>query len=134
MSDQAMPIQHRMNRAAGRDLHRVRQSSQQALVNLPCTPVGLLALGCDACRFHLRGQLVSISKRPAGPITQTFQAARFIALKDLVTSLSGNTELPAQRSHTLSIFEPNHKPHSFVHNSTFLPWHPSSRPLAGGKV
>src|SRR5215510_6310791 len=50
------------------------------------------------------------------------------ALQDLVSRLAGNPELPAQQGHALPVFEPNHKAHPFVHNRTFLPWHPSSAP------
>src|SRR5215468_8455505 len=55
------------------------------------------------------------------------------ALQDLVSRLAGNPELPAQRGHALPVFEPNHKAHPFVHNRTFLPWHPLLGPSFGPK-
>jgi hypothetical protein len=93
--------------------------------------VGLLAPGCDDCRFYLFGQLVGVSKRPSRPIAQALQIAFFIALKDLIAGLPGNAEFAAQRSHAFPVFEPDHKAHSFVHHRTFLPWHPHFPPPAG---
>src|SRR5215472_3842416 len=37
--------------------------------------------------------------------------------------LPGNAELPAQRSHALTVLEPDHKPHSLIRHRTFSPWH-----------
>ena len=45
----------------------VRQSPQQALADLACSPVGFLAPGCDDGRFYLFRQLVGIAERPARP-------------------------------------------------------------------
>src|SRR3954469_21253059 len=102
-----------MDCATSRDLHRVRQSPQQALADLPGTPVRLLALGCHDCRFNLLGQLVGVPEWPASPIAEPFQTTLFIPLEDLVTSFPRNVELAAQRSHTLPVLESNHKSHSF---------------------
>src|SRR5579872_4237419 len=118
-----MAIEHGVDGGAGRDLDRVRQSSHQALADLACSPVGFLAPGCDDCRLDLLRQLVGVSEGAPGPITETFQPTLLIALKDLVAGFPGNAEFPAQRSHALAVLEPDHKPHAFVHNRTFPPWH-----------
>src|SRR5690349_18965736 len=123
MADQAVAIEHSVDRADGRDFDAVRQSSHQALADLACSPAGFLAPGCDDCRSDLLGQLVGIPKGPAGPIAETFQPTFLITVKDLVPGLPGNAELPAQGSHALAILEPDHKSHSLVHYRTFPPWH-----------
>jgi hypothetical protein len=69
-----------------------------------------------------------------GAIRQPLQPALLVTLKNLVAGLARNAELSAQGGHTFPILEPDHKAHAFVHNRTFLPWHPTSRPLAGEKV
>src|SRR5581483_3202202 len=66
---QTVTIEYGVDGACGRDLDRVRQSPQQALANLACTPVWFLAPGCDDCRFNLLGQLVGVSKGPANAVT-----------------------------------------------------------------
>src|SRR6202040_3416140 len=83
--------------------------------------------------FHRFGKLVGVAEGPARAIAETFQTAFLITLKDLVAGLPGYPELPAQRSHALPILESNHEAHSFVHNRTFLPWHPLPASLQAKK-
>ena len=110
-----------------------RQSSKEALPDLAGAPVRFLALGRYDGGFDLLGQLVCISLGAPGPIREPLQSAFLIALEDLVAGLAGNLKLAAQRGHTFAIFEPNHESYAFVHNRTFLPWHPT-RPPYGEKV
>ncbi len=84
---QAMTIQDGVDRAAGRYFDCVRQSPQQALADLACAPIWLLALGCDDCRFDLLGQLIGVPDRPSSPVTQPLQATLFIPLEDLIARL-----------------------------------------------
>ncbi len=101
---------------------------------LRAPPVRFLAFGRYDSRFDLCGQLVGVSSGPPGTIREPLQPAFLIALEDLVAGLARDPELPAQPGHALAIFEPNHETYAFVHNRTFLPWHPTSRPLPGEKV
>src|SRR5262249_41783010 len=59
--------------------------------------------------------------------------ALFVALEDLVASLARDAELAAQRGHTLTVLEPDHESHPFVHDRTLLPWHPPSPSLRAEK-
>ena len=83
--------------------------------------------------LHLFRQLVGIAERPARAVTESFQTALFVPLEDLISGLARDPKLAAQRSHAFAIFQTNHKPHSFVHNRTLLPWHPFPAPF-GRKV
>src|SRR5271157_3902374 len=129
-----MTIQNRVNGACGGNFDRMRQAPQKTFPDLARSPVRLFPFGGNNRRLYLIRQLIGIPERPAGPVAQAIDPALLITLKDFVAGLSGNPKLPAQGSHTLPILEPNHKPHSFVHHRTFLPWHPASRPLPGPKV
>jgi len=60
-----VPIQHRVDGAAGRNLHRMRLAAQQPLADLARTPVRLLALGDQDGGFHLFRQLVGVQKGSA---------------------------------------------------------------------
>jgi hypothetical protein len=93
-----------------------------------------LALGRYDGRFDLLGQLVRVSVGAHGPIREPLQSALLIALEDFVAGFAGNLKLAAQRGHTLAVLEPNDKSYAFIHNRTFLPWHPTPAPLPGEKV
>jgi len=126
-----MTIEDGVNGAASRDLYFARQSTKEALPDLAGAPVRLLALSRYDGRFDLLGQLVGIAVGARGTIREPLQPAFLIALEDLVAGFAGDLKLAAQRGHALAVFQPNHESHAFVHNRTFLPWHPTSRPLAG---
>ena len=68
--DQAMTIQHGVNRARGRHLHGMRQATQKPLPNLARTPVWLLAFGGNDRCLHRLGKLVGIAEQPARAVTQ----------------------------------------------------------------
>src|ERR1700722_15184543 len=123
-----MTIEDGVNGATSRALHFARQSSEEALPDLAGAPVGFLALGCYDGRFDLLGQLVGIAVGAPGTIREPLQSAFLITIEDLVASLAGDPELPAQTGHALAVLEPNHETYAFVHNRTFLPWHPTRPP------
>src|SRR5271154_1754425 len=128
-----MTIQDGVNGAAGRHLHFARQSSEEALPDLAGAPVRFLALGRYDGRFDLLGQLVGIAVRAPGTIREPLQPAFLIAVDNLVSGLARDPELAAQPGHALAIFEPNHESYAFVHNRTFLPWHPLPAPFQAKK-
>src|ERR1700730_5621845 len=127
-----MTIEDGVNGAASWDFYFRGQSSKEALPDLAGAPVGFLTLGGNDGRFDLLRQLVCISMRAPGTIREPLQSAFLIAVDDLVAGLAGNLKLAAQRGHALAVFEPNHESYAFVHNRTFLPWHPTA-PLTGKK-
>src|SRR5581483_3801206 len=133
MRHQPMTIEHRMNGAAGRHFDCVRQPFQEALADLAGAPVGFLGLGGYNGRFDLFGPLIGIAEGAPGSIREPLQSAFLITLQELIASLAGNLELPAQCGHALAVFESNYKTYAFVHNRTFLPWH-FTRPLRGKSV
>src|SRR5580704_11940697 len=128
-----MTIEDGVNGAAGRNLHFARQSSKEALPDLAGAPVRFFALGRYDGRFDLLGQLVGVSMGAPGTIREPLQSAFLITLKDLIASLTRDLKLAAQRGHALAVFEPNHESYAFVHNRTFLPWHPTPAPFQGKK-
>ena len=80
----------------------------------------------------LRTLLYESCPRDEFPAAQ-FQSALLVTFKDLIARLARDTELPAQRSHRLAVLQPDHKPHSFVHHRTLLPWHLLSAPFGPKK-
>src|SRR5580704_12223218 len=129
-----MAIQDGVNGAASRNFHFARQSSEEALPDLAGAPVGFLALGGDDGRFELLGQLVCISVGAPGTIREPLQSAFLITFEDLIADFAGDLKLAAQRGHALPVFQPNHESYAFVHNRTFLPWHPTRPPSRGKSV
>src|ERR1700676_318273 len=127
-----MTIEDGVDGAAGRDLYFTRKSSEEALPDLAGAPAGFLAFTGDDGRFDLLGQLVGVSMGAPGAIREPLQSAFLITLEDLVARFARDLKLPAQGRHALAIFEPNHESYAFVHNRTFLPWHPTA-PLTGKK-
>src|ERR1700683_548743 len=128
-----MAIQDGVNGAAGWHFHFVRQSSEEALPDLAGAPIGFLALGRYDGRFDLLGQLVGISNGAPGTIREPLQPAFLITVDDLVAGLARDPELPAQAGHALAVLQPNHESYTFVHNRTFLPWHPLPAPFQAKK-
>ena len=128
-----MAIQDGVNGAASWDLHFARQSTKEALPDLAGAPVRFLALGRYDGGFDLLGQLVGIAVGAPGTIREPLQSAFLIALEDLVAGFAGDLKLAAQGGHALAVFEPNHESYAFVHNRTFLPWHPTLPPPSRGK-
>jgi hypothetical protein len=123
-----MAIQDGVNRAAGGNLDFMRQSPHQAFTDLAGAPVRLLALGGHNGGFHLLWQLVGIAMRAPRSIREPLQSTVLIAIQDLVARLPGNPEFSTQGGHALPVLQANHEAYAFVHNRTFLPWHPHFLP------
>src|SRR5580658_10937425 len=128
-----MAIQNGVNGAACWNLYFRGQSSKEALPDLAGAPMWFLAFSGYDGRLDLLGQPVCISVGAPGTIREPLQSAFLITLKDLVAGFAGDLKLAAQRGHALAVFEPNHESYAFVHNRTFLPWHPTPAPFQGKK-
>ena len=63
--DQAVPVEHGVDRALGRNADVAVQSADQTLADLTGTPMGFLALGRDDQGLDLLRQLVGVANRPA---------------------------------------------------------------------
>src|SRR5271165_1398592 len=127
-----MTIEDGVDGAARWNFHLARQSSQEALSDLAGAAAGFLALGGYDGRFDLLRQLVGVSMGAPGTIREPLQSAFLIPFEDLVAGLARDLKLAAQRGHAFAVLEPNHETYAFVHNRTFLPWHPTA-PLTGKK-
>jgi hypothetical protein len=99
--DQAVAIQHGMDRAFGRD-RNARESAEQALGNLSSTPAGVLALHVQDEIFHLEGKLVGVAIWAAAAVGQPLNATFLIAIKELLAGLTGNPKLSAKFRHRLA--------------------------------
>src|SRR5579862_5177403 len=129
-----MTIEDGVDGAASWDFYFRGQSPKETLPDLAGAPVWFLAFGGDDGGFDLFGQLVGIAVGAPGTIGEPLQSAFLVALEDLVAGFARNLKLAAQSGHALAVLQPNHESYAFVHNRTFLPWHPTSRPLPGKKV
>src|SRR5579864_2151976 len=128
-----MTIEDSVNGAASWNSHFTRQTPEEALPDLAGAPVWFLALGRYDGGFDLLGQLVGVSVGAPGPIREPLQSAFLVTLEDLVAGFAGDLKLPAKRGHALAVFEPNHESYAFVHNRTFLLWHPTPASFQGKK-
>src|ERR1700759_285563 len=107
--DQAVAVEHRVDRALGGELDVAVQPPHQQLADLAGTPVRLLALQPDNQRLDLLRELIAITHRPAGPIAERLKPVLPVAVENLVTGLAGYAELPADLGHGLSIQKPGDK-------------------------
>ena len=130
--DQAVPVQHRVDRALGRDAHVLVQTAHQQLANLARAPMRLLALTADNQALHLRRQLIGIAYRSPTAVAQRFETTLLVPIEDLVAGLAGDPELPAKAAQCLAIEQLGDKPQALVHHRTLLPRH-RHLPLEGGK-
>jgi hypothetical protein len=129
--DEAVAIEHRVDRADRRQLHAERALAQ-LLANLRRAPTGILAFQSDDDRFDRGRQAVRLPIGPPAPIGEGLHAAVLVPVKDLVAGLPRNPELGAQRRHLLALEQAGHKAEPLVHDVTLLPRHaPSSE---GAKV
>src|SRR3984893_14883146 len=90
--DQAVPVEHGMDRALGRNADVAVQSADQELADLAGTSMGLVALGCDDQALDLPRQLVGVANRPARAIGQGLETVFLVALENLVAGLGRNAE------------------------------------------
>ena len=96
--DQAVPVEHGVDRALGRNADVPVQSADQALADLTGTPMGFLALGRDDQALDLLRQLVGVANRPTRTIGQGLQTVFLVALEDLVAGLARNAERATGRA------------------------------------
>lgn len=120
--DQVVTIQYGMHRAFRWGLDHGIQPDQ-LLSDLRCPPAGAFFLDPNNGPFNLKGNLISASIGSPTLIGKPFQAPLFIAIKDLVASLSGDPEFPAHHGHFLAIEEAANKLNSLVHQVTLFPRH-----------
>src|SRR5215475_8444598 len=91
--DQTMAIEHRMDRAFGRN-GDIGEPANQAFPDLTRTPTGVLTLHIQDVVFHLEGKLMGIAIGAATAVGQPVNPAFLIAIKDLVTGFARDPELP----------------------------------------
>src|SRR6201988_667626 len=122
--DQAVPVEHGMDRAVGRNADVAVQSADQTLADLTGTPMGILALGRDDQGLDLLRQLVGVANRPTRTIGQGLQTVFLVALEDLVAGLARNAERATDLAHRFAVQQLSDKPQTLVHHRTLLPRHP----------
>src|SRR5260370_30636872 len=120
-----MSIEHGVDGAAGRNLNLTGKATQQAFADLARAPVRLLPFEVEDGGLHLLGQLVAVTPGSARTVRQSFQTGFFVAVKDLVTGLAGDSELSTESRHFLPFQRAGHKANTFIHNRTLLPLHHS---------
>jgi hypothetical protein len=99
--DQAVAIQHSMNRALGRN-RDARESAAQAFANFASTPARVLVFHVQNIILHLEGKLIGVAIGPTTSIGQTLNIALLIAIKDLIASLARDPELAAKLGQRLA--------------------------------
>src|SRR6202022_4913684 len=122
--DQAVPVEHGVDRALGRNPDVAVQSADQELADLAGTPMGLVALGRDDQALDLPRQLVGVANRPARAIGQGLETVFLVALENLVAGLGRNAERATDLAHRFAVQQPSDEPQALVHHRTLLPRHP----------
>src|SRR5215469_13303898 len=122
--DQAVPVEHGVDRALGRNGDVAVQSADQEFADLAGTPMRLVTLGCDDQALDLPRQLVGVANRPAQTVGQGLETVFLIALEDLVAGLARNAERATDLAHRFAVQQLSDKPQAFVHYRTLLPRHP----------
>src|SRR5438552_1752702 len=121
---QAVAIQHRMDRAFGRNSHS-GEPPDEALPDFTSTPAGVLALDVQNVVFNLQRKLTAKAIGSATPFRQSLDPAFLITIEDLVAGLAGDRELSAEFRHRLAFQQAGNKANTFIHNRTLLPRHHS---------
>jgi len=83
----------------------------------------MFALELDDGLLDLEGELAGMPVGSAGAIRQPISPTVLVPAENLVASLAGDLELPAQHCHLLPVQQTGHKPQSFVHLVTLPPRH-----------
>lgn len=129
LGHQAMAVQHHVDGAdRGRLDHR--QPPGQLVADLGCAPTGIVPLDADNGLLDLEGQFVRVTVRTPGPVFQSADSERLVAVEDLVAGLARDAELPAYPRHLLAIEKPGYKTKTFIHRSTLFPGHRKFPPNA----
>ncbi len=76
--DQAVPVEHGVDRALGRNANVAVQSADQELADLAGTPMRLVTLGRDDQALDLPRQLVGVANRPARTVGQGLETVFLI--------------------------------------------------------
>src|SRR5246127_5510321 len=83
----------------------------------------LLSLELDNQGLDLSRQLVGIAYRAFGAVTQRLKPVLLVTVKDLVTGLARNAELPAHIRHRLPVQQTSDKAQTLFHHRTRFPRH-----------
>ena len=70
--DQAVPVEHGVDRALGRNADVAVKSADQGFADLASTPMGFVTLGHDDQALDLPRQLVGVANRPARAVGQVY--------------------------------------------------------------
>src|ERR671910_191039 len=130
MVHQAVAVQHRVDRARGRQV-RAGEIVPEFFADLGRTPAGILPLQAHDRGLDGRRQSIRLPVGSMAPVAKRLDPAVLVPVEDLVAGLPGNPELGAQRRHLLALEQAGDKPESLVHDVTLLPRH---APSCGGKV
>src|SRR5262249_20839154 len=131
--DQAAAVENGMDGAFRRNSDTARKPSHQKLPDLAGAPVGLFALEVDDLGLKLDRELIGVTYRTPGAVTESLGPALLVAAVNLVAGLPGNTVLAAQIRHRLAPHKAGHEAHTFVHHRTLLPRHPHLPPAKSGE-
>src|SRR5260370_15343336 len=123
--DQAVPVEHGVDRALGRNADIAVQSADQELADLAGTPMGLVALGRHGQALDLPRQLGGVANRPARAVGQRLETVFLVGLEDLVAGLARNAERATDPPRRVAVQQPSDEPQALVHHRTLLPRHPS---------
>src|SRR5690606_6041247 len=121
--DEAVPIEHRMDRALRGYAHVAGEAPDQQLTDLTRTPMGFILLGPDDHSFNWLWQLVGVTDGPSRSIGQRIQAMMLIPIEYLVARLARNAELATQLAHRFTVQQADNEAHTLFHYRTLLPRH-----------
>ena len=106
--DQAVAIEHRVDGAAGGNLHLTGKATQQTFADLARAPVGFFPFEIQDGSLHRQRQLVGVTPGPAGTVGHSFQTVFLVAIKDLVTGFARDGELTTERGRLASALQNEH--------------------------
>jgi hypothetical protein len=104
-----MAIKHGMDCTDRRDADIAGQASYQEFPDFAGAPVGLLAFAGNHQPLDLLWQLIGVSDRTSGTVTQGNRAVLLVAIENLIASLPGDPEFSAQLGHRLAFQKPGNK-------------------------
>ena len=129
--DQAMPVQHSVDRALGRNPEIAGQPSQKQFADLAGAPMRLVPLGRDDQALELSRQLVGEAHRPARPVGQGLEPMLLVALEDLVAGLARDAELRDRPPSSPRPPKAGRRTAGARPDRTLLPGHPHLPPAGG---
>jgi len=75
------------------------EPADQSFANFASTPAGVLAFHIQDIVLYLKRKLVGVTIVASAAIRESLNTGLLIAIEDLVASLAGNSEFPAQFRH-----------------------------------